>query len=367
MTFLPWPLSVPVLSDGYVTLRAHHSSDIEPMVEMITDPQSQTWTSVPLEYHERAAEQFLTDVVTPGWDSGSNRIWVVEVEGKFIGQVDLRGDGPIKEIAYMSHPFFRNRGATRAAVRLVLDYAFTEIETDVVHWRARVGNVPSLKVAYSCGFTLHETVPRLLHEHGQLHDAWTGSIAFGEATYPQTKWTENSLASSNVRLRPLRDSDGDRWDEALADPAAKQHLVAVSGALSSEPVDVRNREVQWAAARGRACTWVITRPDSDEFCGLVTVHGIEHQAGTGAELEWILHPAARGQGLMAEAVRLAITHVLDPEGLNQQRVSAFVAASNTASNRVVEKSGGQRFGTQTRSEPLGDGTFDDLHEYEWLQ
>lgn len=70
---------------------------------------------------------------------------------------------------------------------------------------------------------------------------------------------------------------------------------------------------------------------------------------------------------MAEAVRLAIAHVLDPEGFNQQRVSAFVAASNTASNRVAVKTGGQHFGTQTRSEPLGDGTFDDLHQYEWLR
>ena len=364
---LPWPMSVPVLSDGFVTLRAHHHNDLDSMVEMVTDPQTQQWTAVPPEYHQKAAEQFLTDVVTAGWDSGTNRIWVVELDGAFVGQVDLRGAGPVKEIAYVTHPFFRDRGATRAAVRLVLNHAFTELETEVVHWRARVGNVPSLKVAYACGFTFHETIPRMLHEHGSLHDAWTGSIAFGEATFARTSWTESTIEGERVRLRPLRSDDWARWDETLSEAAAQTYLVGTTGAFTSGTAATRFASTQWDTARHKSCTWVITSKDEDEFCGLVIAHGLNDPHGGGTELEWMLHPDARGRGLMSEAVTLAIAHTLDPEGFDQRRVTAFVAASNTASNQVASRVGGRLFGTQHSSEPIGGGTYDDLNEYEWLR
>lgn len=367
MSLIPWPLSVPVLSDGHVTLRAHHTRDIEPMVEMVTDPQTQSWTTVPADYHVRAAEAFLMDVVSPGWETGTTRIWVVEVDGGFVGQVELRGDGPVKEIAYVTHPFARNKGTTRAAVRLVLDYAFTELQTEVVSWQAFVGNVPSMKVAYSCGFTLHDTIPRHLYERGNLRDAWTGSIAFGEPTYPRQEWTENHLVGERVRLRPLREPDFQAWDETLADEAAQSYLVAPAGAFTADSAAARFAKIQWDAARGRACTWVITEADSDEFCGLIVAHGLNDQHRGASELEWMLHPNARGKGLMGDAVRLAIAHVLSPEGFNQRRLTAFVAASNTASNNVAVKAGGRLFGTQTTSEPIGADTFDDLNEYEWLR
>ncbi|TXJ06087.1 MAG: N-acetyltransferase [Aeromicrobium sp.] len=367
MSFIPWPLSVPVLTDGMVTLRAHHTRDIEPMVEMVTDPQTQSWTSVPPEYHQKAAELFLTDVVTPGWESGTNRIWVVEVDGVFVGQVDLKGEGPIKEIAYVTHPGFRNRGVTRAAVRLVLNYAFTDLNTDVVRWCARVGNVPSLKVAYSCGFTMHETIPRMLHEHGQAHDAWTGSIAFGEPSYPTREWAASRIAGDRVALRPLTERDFERWDEALNAGAAQTYLVSTTGAYATGSAASRFGAIAWDSARRRSCVWAITDGVTDDFSGLVIAHGLNDSFGGGTELEWLLHPSAQGRGLMRESVQLVLDQLLSPEGFNQRRVSAFVAESNLASNRVAQSVGGRLFGTQTASEPIGDGVFDNLNEYEWVR
>lgn len=367
MTFLPWPLSVPVLTDGEVTLRAHVNDDIVPLVEMVTDAQTRSWTEVPLEYHERAAEQFVADVVTPGWETGSNRIWVIEVGGRFVGQVDLRGEGPVKEIAYALHPAARGNGYTRAAVRLVLDYAFSELSTEVVRWCARVGNVPSLSVAHACGFTFHGTVPQFLFEQGQLHDAWFGSIRFGEPTFETQPWIKSRIDGERVRLRPLGRRDLDRWDEAMADAASRHYLVSVSQMFSEPTAMQRWYEVQWAAANATACTWVITDQTSDEFQGVIVVDRISKPEDTLAELEWVLHPEARGKGLMREAVELAVKHTLSPGGFNQRRVSAYVAAENGPSNRVAVAARGRLFGTQTRSEPLGDGSWDDLNEYEWLR
>ena len=38
MRGLSWPLSVPVLSDGVVTLRAHTPADVDAMLEMAAGP-----------------------------------------------------------------------------------------------------------------------------------------------------------------------------------------------------------------------------------------------------------------------------------------------------------------------------------------
>lgn len=366
MTYLPWPLSVPVISDGEVTLRAHTNDDIDPLVEMVTDPQTQSWTAVPDEYHERAAEQFLSEVVTPGWESGAHRIWVVEVNGQFVGQVDLKGSGPVKEIAYALHPAARGRGTMRAAVRLALNHAFTELETEVVHWRARVGNLASLRVAHACGFTMHAKVPRLLFERNQVHDAWTGSIAFGDAPYPRVPWAESVLEGERVRLRPVKPHDLPRWNVALEDPASQQYLLVVASALEANSSEARFAESQWHAAKGHTCTWAITDREKGEFQGLVIAVGLDDPYRGRAQLQWMLHPEARGRGFMKEAVRLATEHLINPDGYNQRRLSVFVAASNAASQGVAESAGFKQFGVQSKSEPLGDGEYDDLVEFELL-
>lgn len=365
MSALAWPLSVPVLTDGFVTLRAHHQGDLPAIVDMVTDSETQAWTTVPSQYHREAAEQFLSNVVTPGWDTGHNRIWVIDVNGAFAGQVDLRSTSPVKEIAYATHPEFRRQGITQAAVRLAINYAFTELDTDVIQWRAIVGNIASLRLAYACGFTFHGISPKLLPGDNRGHDAWTGSLSFGEAPYPNSTWAASTIEDSQVRLRPLHVSDWSRWDETLCAPEAQQFLVAVSGPLSTDTAAKRYAHVQWAAARGRACAWAITELGSDDFLGVIVADALDDPYGGSTELEWALHPDARGRGIMSRAVKLVVNHVLSPDGLDQRRLTAYIASSNCPSNAVAQRAGGHLFGTQTASEPLGDGNFDDVNEYEW--
>ena len=73
-----WPLNVPVMSDGVVTLRAHTPADIDALFEMAIDPEMVEWTAVPTPHTREMSEEFALAIIPRGWDEGTNRIWAIE-------------------------------------------------------------------------------------------------------------------------------------------------------------------------------------------------------------------------------------------------------------------------------------------------
>ena len=70
---MKWPLNVPVLSDGVVTLRAHAPSDVDGLVEMANDPVMRRWTSIPVPNTREMSEQYAFTAIPRGWDEGTHR------------------------------------------------------------------------------------------------------------------------------------------------------------------------------------------------------------------------------------------------------------------------------------------------------
>ena len=205
---LSWPLSVPVLSDGVVTLRAHTPADIDGMLEMALDPVMVRDTDVPDPATRADSEKYAFTVVRHGWDAGTHFGWAIEAEGRFAGNVDIRGGRPVADIGYALHPWARGRGLMVRAVQLAVDWAFTETGVEIVHWNAHIGNEASLRVAHRTGFTLIGIVPGLLHERGRVLDAWTASRKFGDPPLPRTRWAESAaIETEHLRLRPFVDAD----------------------------------------------------------------------------------------------------------------------------------------------------------------
>ena len=77
MSGLPFPLSVPVLTDGVVTLRAATPADVEPMWEMTQDPGMQRWTAVPIPNTREMSEQVALQVAPRAWGCGTAGMWGV--------------------------------------------------------------------------------------------------------------------------------------------------------------------------------------------------------------------------------------------------------------------------------------------------
>jgi RimJ/RimL family protein N-acetyltransferase len=365
---LSWPLSVPVLSDGVVTLRAHTPADIDDMLEMCRDPEALRWTSIPLDSTRESVEDYAFTVVAGGWDNGNHFGWAIEVEGRFAGNVDVRGDGPIADIGFVLHPWARGRGLMVRAVRLATDWAFVEGGVEIVHWRANVGNVGSLRVAHAAGFTLHGVTPGIVQQRELVVDAWTASRRFGDPPVPRARWAESTVIDSErLRLRPFAEADIPRVVETCSDETTRQWL----GGMPKPYVEATARsylaDCVWQAAKGAKATWAVADRETDVLLANVAVMDMLGINATGGEVGYWTHPDARGRGVMKEAVRAVVAHAFDPSGLDRSRLVLYAAAGNPPSNAVAVAAGFQRFGTQTAAELLGDGTFDDLEGYELLR
>lgn len=361
MTELGWPLSVPVLSDGIVTLRAHTPGDVDRMLQMAQDPDMVRWTTVPTPHTREMSEEFALEVIPAGWNDGSNRCWAIEFEGRYAGNVDIRGTDVLANIGYALHPDCRGHGVMTAAVRLAVDHAFVEAGKEVVQWEAHVGNEASLRVAHACGFRLHDVVPDTLLERGTIHDAWYGTIRFGDTPMPRTRWLDSTLTVAGAVLRPPHEGDLQRWAEAESDPITRH--------WSNEPEqtvdDIRgalHRGI-WRTARGDRAVWTIADPGDDRFLGQVILAAV---TGT-PEIGYFIHPDARGRGLAGAAVRAASDHALADDGIGLRRLELFVADGNEASLAVARAAGFRQYGRKSLAEPLGDGTYADLVAFERLR
>lgn len=364
---MKWPLSVPVLSDGVVTLRAHTHADTDGLVEMANDPEMRRWTSIAIPSTREMSEQYAFTAIPRGWDDGTHRGWAIEVDGRFAGNIDVR-QTPIADIGFALHPWARGRGVMARAVRLAVDWALSEGGVEIVHWRSHVGNEASLRVAQQTGFTLHGLIPGMLHERGQVLDAWTASIRFGDSPLPATRWAESTvMESGRLRLRPFTEADVPRIVEACSDPVTRHYLAGLPHPYTPAIARSYLADCIWQAATGAKATWAVADRETDELLGNIAVMDMLGINPTSGEVGYWMHPAARGRGIMTEAVRMTVDHALDPDGLDRRRLVLYAAVDNAASNAVALAAGFAHYGTQRAAERLGDGSFDDLNGYELLR
>jgi RimJ/RimL family protein N-acetyltransferase len=335
-------MPAPTLTDGVVTLRAHRGDDVPRVVEQGRDREMQQWTQVPVPYDEADARQFVGELVPGWWADGSEWAFAVEVGGEFGGTVSLRdeGDGRL-EVAFGAHPSVRGTGAMERALRLLLEWGFTEQAAETVVWRAFVGNWGSRRLAWRLGFVMEGTLRHYLPHRGTLRDAWVGTLLKDDPREPRTTWLDvPELVGEGYRLRPIRDGDAQRIQEGSADPESQRWLGQLPAPYTLD--DARDyiamrREL---AAAGQAVTWAIADPVDDRLLG--TILWFHWTAGVECEIGYWTHPEARGRGLMTAVVRQVTSHVF--ETLEVRRVTAFAAADNTASRRVIEKAGFRLYG-----------------------
>ncbi|HET7303457.1 MAG TPA: GNAT family N-acetyltransferase [Segeticoccus sp.] len=357
-----FPEVVPVLSDGVVTLRAHHEADVPGIVEQCTDPASVAFTTVPRPYGHTHAHEFIGTQVPGGWADGTFRAWAVEAKDddgvpRFAGSVDYRpGEVGTAEIGFGLHPWARGRRVMTRAVRLLLQHAFDH-GIDVMHWSAFAGNWPSRRVAWACGFRIEGTVRELLTSPAGRHDAWVGSLRKGEPMEPQTRWLEAPvLEAEDIRLRPWREDD--RPTEEPDEPARRfiGPVLPPSDADGHHAWLLRRQE---RMATGDAVLWCIADRTDDRALGSIVVFGLDNDFTRGSgEIGYWLHPSARGRGATDRAVRLLMAHAFTPAadgGLGLHRLHAGADVDNIASQRVLRRAGMRLIGVEQRCCAHEDG------------
>ncbi|MFP5347668.1 MAG: GNAT family N-acetyltransferase [Actinomycetes bacterium] len=359
----------PVLVDGPVLLRAPTTDDMDAIVQLRRDETVVAWTLTPPSYGRGDADRWL-ERSSEHWEQGTACSFVLEVEGLVAGQVglDLDGDGAA-DIGYVLAERVRGRGVMSHALRLALSWAFHVLALDVVHWRCFVGNWPSRRVAWACGFALEGQVRDLVAQRGVRRAAWVGSLCRGEPLAPRSRWLDvPELRSRALTLRANRPDDAARIVEACSDPWTQQWLPDLPSPYTADDAQwyLESRPEQMASGRG--VYWAVADPGDDVLLAQVGLMGLDESARSG-EIGYWTHPDARGRGVMARAVSLVARHAMLPEedgGLGLARTYLRVAAGNRASLRVAEKARFTDCGVDRRAARLRDGSVQDYRRLDLL-
>lgn len=367
-----FPDDVPVLTDGAVTLRAHTADDVDPAYRMCQDPVMQEWTTIPVPYLHEHAVNFLTEVVPAGWRENTAWAWAIEYDGNYVGTVDLRdGQGGVGEVGFAVSAEVRGHGVMTRALKLVVRYAFDDLDWTRVIWRAYVGNYASRRVAWKTGFHGLVTIPGGGLSRGVRKDEWVATIARDDELEPKGNWwTVPVLDGGAIRLRPLRASDAQRVMEACGDERTQQWLTGMPSPYGLDDAKgfIAGRSDQ--AASGDAVAWAIADAVTDELLGNVSIFGLNNRIdNTIGEIGYWMHPDARGRKVMSSAVELVIGHAFRPVedgGLSRRRLVLRCADVNTASAHVAEANGFTRVADERLADPRRDGTYNNLRTYDLL-
>lgn len=369
---MPFPESVPILTDGVVRLRAHSEADAERIVEQCTDPASLRWTQVPRGYTLEMAREWVGEIAK-GWDEGGDQLWAIEeVEGEhaglFLGSIDLRPrDAGRAETGFGLHPDGRGRGLMARALKLVCQYWF-DADGKRVDWYAERGNFASWGAARSAGFTFLTTLPEhVAHGEGGLVDSWFGSLGRDDTMEPRAAWiTPPVLEVDGIRLRPWRDSDG----ESAEEPNHPSHFVPAGAIPTAQTWSDWFLRRRLFMARGLSFNWCIADAETDVALGeaLVFVHDGAILDSDTAELGYYLFPTARGRGAGKTAARLAVQHAFtrkEDGGMGLRRLVAETAADNAASNAILESAGFTKWGHEAAAQ-APDGSIGPADHWELL-
>lgn len=353
---------VPVLTDGVVTLRAHLPDDVDGLVAMAADLETVRWTSIPVPYERRHAEQWVDKAAPAGWRDGSGFRWAMDVQDRFAGNVDVR-TGPPADIGFATAPWARGRGITTRAVRLAVGWAFETAGLPVVHWSANAGNLASWRVAHACGFTFHGERPLSLAPRGVPVDGWFASLQPDDEMSPRTTWWPAPvLTGSRVRLRPHTGADVPRMVEACSDARTRHWLPTLPHPYTEDTARGFVRGWRLAESLGERVTWVVAGADDDLLLAQVGIFRLDDPLNpTGAEIGFWAHPDARGRGVVTEAVELALAHAFTPRdagGLGRHRVQLGASWNNAASRHVAERAGFTLVGHFRQDGVIGDGVIE---------
>ena len=361
--------AVPTLTDGAVTLRAHHDGDIGGVVEQCHDPATLRWTTVPLSYSRDDAARYIRDYLPGSWHADQEWGFAVEHDGRFAGTVSLRNEGDGRaEIAFGAHPAARGTGAMEGACRLLLAWGFAERDLHTVIWYAYPGNWASRRLAWKVGFSFDGTLRSWLRQRGEPRDAWAGTLLAGEPMHPRQPWLVPPVIElGDLRLRPQTETDEPRVLQTCADPESRRWW-RLEEPATAELVRAEALRAGMEMAEGRTLRWAVAEAETDRFLGVVNLFGMSPDAPGNAELGFFTHPDARGRGVATAAARAAVRHGLLPVadgGLGLARVFAIAGVENHASRRALLAAGLTESGVQRGRLPI-DGVRMDAAYYDVL-
>ncbi len=146
----------PPLSDGVITLRAGTGTDTDAVTDACQDPEIPRWTRVPVPYRRGDALAWVAGSELE-LDAGVSIGWLaVDAEDRLLASISVMQidrQGGTGEIGYWVAREARGRGVATRSVRLVSEWATSELGLTTLEIVVHEDNAPSHAVARAAGFT----------------------------------------------------------------------------------------------------------------------------------------------------------------------------------------------------------------------
>jgi len=364
------PPQAPCLDDGTVALRPYRPEDLEDLVALARDCRELRWPAGSPPAARRDALRWIGDR-DGAWSEGGEFWWALERDGRHRGHVFLRPDGAgAADVGGALAPSARGSGTMSRALRLVLPWAFSVLDLQVVHSRAAVGDWDAFRLGWSVGFRLDGTVRGYLPAADGRRDAWVGSLRRGEPLAPNGAWLQPPLlGDGRVLLRPHRIDDTQRMVEACNDAVTQRWLPVLPAPYTEQNSLGHLTEIHTHHATGQCLYWAVADPGTDRMAGEIGLFGLGNAGMRKAEVGYWCHPGARGRGLTTRAVRAVARYALLPHdvgGMDLGRLIIQVCRDNRPSRTVARRAGFRQVGIERCAQVLRDGSVQDIVRYDLL-
>jgi RimJ/RimL family protein N-acetyltransferase len=149
-------MELPTLRDGDLLLRPKRPEDADAITAACQDPEIPRWTLVPSPYTRAHAEEFIAAGEPEARAGKAVSLLAVDArDGRLLGSFSLmeldRAPG-FGEIGYWVAADARGRGVATRAVRLLADWARSELALSRIEVLPHRDNAPSRRVAEKAGF-----------------------------------------------------------------------------------------------------------------------------------------------------------------------------------------------------------------------
>jgi RimJ/RimL family protein N-acetyltransferase len=149
-------VDLPTLRDGDLLLRPKTPGDADALVAACQDPEIPRWTLVPSPYTRADADHFIAISEQEAANgTGVHLIAVDADDGRLLGSfsvMELDREPGYGEIGYWVAAGARGRGVATRAVRLLTDWARSELGLTRIEILPHKDNAPSRRVAEKAGY-----------------------------------------------------------------------------------------------------------------------------------------------------------------------------------------------------------------------
>ncbi|HEY9495201.1 MAG TPA: NUDIX hydrolase [Intrasporangium sp.] len=238
----------PTLHDGDLLLRPWATSDVEQSLQLHDEEIARRF-DLPAAPPSRAEHAAWVADTSDEWESRSKATFLVEWQGMLAGSVDVRrvSDG-VGSLSWVVYAPFRGRGLGGRAVRLLVDFAFTELGLSRVEAHVDPLNRPSLRIALRAGLRREGLLRANARLGGEPHD----TVVFGRLKDDPAPGTREGFTAMLDSALPVKRAiaqgvlRNERGEVLLCELAYKREWDLPGGVVdpNESPADCVTREVQ---------------------------------------------------------------------------------------------------------------------------